>query len=182
MRVLRRVLLLVLVLLVVAAIALVIGARPDLEDARDEVDARWDALAQPLDERYARLEAAVAAARGTPGSSAELVEELETAIGRWYAARDDDAAVADQVAAANDLEGLARRFGAVAAASPRLSADPEVTAALAAYRDAPVPEGAPAFTEAVRHYEDERDGPLRAVVATVLGYDEIPALALPTPV
>jgi len=180
MRVLRRVSLLVLVGLVVAAIALVLGSRPDLEDARDEVDVRWDAIAQPLDERYARLEAVVAAARGTPGPSAELVEELERAIARWNAAR-DDAAVADRVAAANDLEGLARRFAAVAAASPRLSADPEVTAALAAYRDAPVPEGAAAFSEAVRRYEAVRDGPLRAVVATVLGYDEIPTLALPTP-
>lgn len=180
MRVLRRVLLLVLVGLVVAAIALVLDARPELEDARDEVDARWDAIARPLEERYARIEAAVAAARGTPGPSAELVEELETAIGRWNAAR-DDAAVADQVAAANDLEGLARRFAGVAAASPRLSADPEVTAALAAHRDAPAPDGAAAFTEAVRRYENERDGPLRAVVATVLGYDEIPALALSAP-
>lgn len=178
MRALRRVLVLLFVLLAVAASVVVLVTRPDLEAARDEVDRRWEAIAPALDERYVRLAAAADAARGTPGPAAALVEELDAALGAWRSARDGGGLTA-QVGAANDLEGLARRFDAVAAASPRLSADAEVGAALGAFRDAAPPEGTAAFDDAVRAYQAERDGPVQGLVAAVLGHGEIPELALP---
>ena len=179
MRVLRQLLPFLVVLLIVGALALVLSSRPQLEDARDEVDARWRAVAAPLSARYELLAAASTAARANTGPAGAVAAEVDTALAAWAEARDGE--VAGAVDAANDLEGLGRRLVAAVAASPALAGDPAVQAAIAGFATAAPPEPATPFVTAVRAYEDERDGPLRGVVAEALGYDAIPVLVMAAP-
>jgi hypothetical protein len=159
--------------------AYALTARPDLDDARDAASERWLAVREPLDARYARLAAANDAVRDAAGPDRDVVRDLDAAIGRWSDLFDSrDGTVADEVRAANDLEGLARRLAAVVAGSPVLRGDEAVTAALAALGETPVPEVAASFDELVRAYERERQGRLRRLAAGLLGYDELPLLDL----
>lgn len=48
----------VLVLLITGAVALMLTARPRLEDRRDDVDRAWAPLREPLAARYEQLAAA----------------------------------------------------------------------------------------------------------------------------
>ncbi len=91
------------------------------------------------------------------------------------------ASLAEQVEAANVLEGLARRLAASVAGSERLSADAEVTEAMAGLGEASIPESARAFDDAVSEYEDVRGGPVKRTISDLLGYDAIPALDLGDP-
>jgi hypothetical protein len=50
-----------------------------------------------------------------------------------------------------------------------------------AFAAAALPAELTAFTEAVQAYEDERQGPVRSVVADVFGYDAVPTVAVPPP-
>jgi hypothetical protein len=178
MRKLRRVLPLLVVLLVVAMVALTLYARSDLANAREEVDARWSALAVPLDARYDTLALASAAVRPNAGSATAIVDDLDAAYQEWTRLRDSGSDIEAQIAAANRQEALARRLVTTAGASPRLSGDPQVTAALDAFTTAPVPEPLPRFDDAVHAYQDERDGPIRRPIAAILAYDAIPTLDL----
>lgn len=176
MRVLRRVLLLVPALLVLAAVAVVLAARPQLENAEDDVERAWAELASSLDARYELLAATTAAIGDTPGPSGELADELDRALGRWRNVRAEEASVDTQVEAANALEGLARRLDVTVRASPRVSAVPEVIAALDAFVNAPPPGELAAFEAAARAYAKERSGISRSVVAGLLDYEAVPAL------
>jgi hypothetical protein len=175
MRALRFIVPSIVLALVVAVAALVLYARPQLDDARDDVSTRWITAATALDERYALLAAATGLVRDTPGPAGELAHQVDTALARWLRAREADRPVADEVQATNQLEAAARRLDAAVRASPRLSADPAVIAAFDAFA-ATLPEPVASFQAAVRAYADERDGTLRRVVADTFGYDPIPVL------
>jgi hypothetical protein len=176
MRVVRRLLPLALLLVVIVAIAFVLTSRPRLEDARDEVEQRWDALVEPLDARYELLDGVTAAIGGAPGPSATLAGDVNAALERWNALRADDSGVEDAVDTANRLEALGRRLDATVRASARLSAIPEVMTALDAYAGAEIPGEVAAFTTAVRDYAEERSGSARGLMADLFGYDAVPAL------
>ena len=88
------------------------------------------------------------------------------------------ASVAAQVAAANDVEALARRLVATAAASPRVQGQRRRVAGHCAQflERLARTDAAAGFNQDVASYEHERRGPVRAVVASVLGDGSIPVL------
>jgi hypothetical protein len=177
MRAVRRWVPLVLLFLIAGLVALVLTSRPDLEDARKEVDRRWDAVTAPLDERYTLLAAANGAVGARPGPPGEISADVSQALENWVDARRDgdrDRAIS----AANDLEGLGRRFVLVVGASRSLTADPAVMEAVNAFASSPSPAELAAFRDAVRAYENERDGPARTIVAGMFGYDAVPAVVV----
>jgi hypothetical protein len=178
MRMVRLIVPIVLVLLVVVAGVIVLTSRPGLEDARKGVDATWDAAAPRINERLTVLAAANQPLVSTPGPVGEVAKEVDAELKTWVRAQqsnDRDAAIES----ANQLEGLGRRLVAVVRASPRVSADPNITARIDAFANTPEPAEIDAFARAVRAYEDERRGPIRGIVAGALGYDEVPTLAVP---
>jgi hypothetical protein len=180
MRIVRRWVPLLLVLVVVAVVALVLTSRPDLEDASSDVDSTWDAATSALDQRYTLLADANGGVTGRPGPPGEISTEVGKSLQEWLDARESD----DRnraIDAANDLEGLGRRFVLVVSTSPTLAADPAVMDAVNAYANAAPPEELAAFSAAVRTYADERKGPVRGMVASMFGYDAIPIIALPSP-
>jgi hypothetical protein len=82
---------------------------------------------------------------------------------------------------ADELEALARRARANVAASARLSADPGIASAFAAFDQAVVaPAAVKAYNRAVRAYERARTGTIKSLVARALGYDARPVLVLGT--
>jgi hypothetical protein len=80
------------------------------------------------------------------------------------------------VAAANDLEALARRLQATAAASPRVKSNAAVLTAWSQFLSDSSRAAALDFNQKVSSYEHERRGPVRAVVASILGDGAIPVL------
>ena len=99
MHVLRvvRVLLLVLVAaVVVGAASSVLSARPDLQNAKRNVDTSWSALSGPLNERYLLLADANEKLQPIPGPIRGLVGDVGAA-----------------------LDQLARRLGRTAPSPPR---------------------------------------------------------------
>lgn len=184
----RRLLVLVLlatVLVVGGAVALVLTARPDLDDGRRAVDTRWSTLRGPLATRYAGL-AQLATALGAAGAgertyTVDLVDE----VGTWDRLAGRDADPASEVMSANRLEGLATRVRTNVAHSARLSQDPGITEALAAFDTALVPTpDVDAYNRAVRRYQSTRTDTVKQIPADLLGFDARPVLVLgagPTP-
>lgn len=179
----RRVLLLLaLAILVVAgaAVALVATARPDLEDGRSAVDARWAPLRGPLATRYEGL-AQVSEALGASGAgertyAVDLRDEVET-WNRLIARTDPD--VGAEAASANRLEGLAARVRANVARSARLNQDPALALVLAAYDSALVStDDVEAYNRAVRRYQATRTDTFTRLPADLLGYDARPVLVV----
>jgi len=177
LRTLRRAVLVLIVSAAIVGTALALTARPDLEKARDDATATWKAVRSPLTARYDTLAEANDAVRTVGGAGRDVVEDLGAALDRWHAAA-SGSPVSEQVAAANDLEGLIRRLSASVAASERLSSDATVTTALSALTDTKIPEAGRAFNDAAGSYAAKRAGPARRVVAGLLGYEAIPALDL----
>jgi hypothetical protein len=178
MRMMRRIVPIVLVLLVVVAGVIVLTSRPGLEDARKDVDTTWDAAAPKINQRLVLLAAADQPLVSTPGPVGDIAKEVDAELKTWVRTQqsnDRDAAIES----ANALEGLGRRLVAVVRASPRVSADPNVTAKVDAFANTPEPAELAAFARAVRAYEDERRGPIRGLVAGALGYDQVPTLSVP---
>jgi hypothetical protein len=178
MRIVRRALPVVIVLLIVVALVLVLTSRPSLEQARDDVDATWDAATPKLSERFVVLAAANQPVVNTPGPAGQVAKDVDAGLQRWVRTQEDD----DRDAAidtANELEGLGRRLVNVVRSSPRLSTDPNITGPIDAYANAGPPPELTTFARAVRAYEEERQGPVRSAVADVLGYDGVPTLAVP---
>ena len=176
-----RVLLPVLIVAaVVGAGSSVLSARPDLQKAKRNVDTSWSSLSVQLDHRYVLLKAVDDTLRPIPGPIRTLVGDVDGTLARWRDVR-THTGVATQVAAANDVEALARRLVATAAASPRLRSNATVVSALAPFLADPSRTAAVAFNEKIASYEHERRGPVRAVVASVLGDGAIPVLDTTTP-
>jgi hypothetical protein len=184
MRRLRWILLVLVLLMVGGVVAAALLVRPDLVDTRDQVDATWAPLRAPLATRYEALgdvaTGLTAAGAGDRAATVDLIAELE----RWRAfalrgpKHTDPGA---EAATADDLEALARRARANVAASARLTADPAIAAAFAAFDQAVVaPATVKAYNRAVRAYEHAREGTIKALVARALGYDARPVLVLGT--
>jgi hypothetical protein len=167
--------LLVVALLVVAGVS-VLTARPDLQDAKHGVDATWAPLAADLNGRYFRLEGADQRLHALTGPSRALVGDLDAALSDWSAMR-KHGTVTQQVEAANALEAIALRI----ASAPRVQDDAQAHAALTAFSGQAPPSAAKAFNDAVVHYHKALQGPVRSVVASVFGYDEVPTFDPPTP-
>jgi len=184
MRRLRWILLVLVLLMVGGVVAAALLVRPDLVDARDRVDATWAPLRDPLATRYEAL-GGVATALTTAGAGDRAAtKDLSAELARWQAfalrgpKHTDPGA---EATTADELEALARRARANVAASGRLSGDPGIAAAFAAFDQAVVAPGAvKAYNRAVRAYEGARTGTIKALVAGALGYDARPVLVLGT--
>jgi hypothetical protein len=180
MRVLRRLVPIILVVALVVALLLVFTARPDIRDARTNVNTSWDAAAPALDTRFGLLATANNTVKGTPGPVGEVAKEVDASLQDWLKARASKNRDRS-IAVANELEGLGRRLVLVVRASPRVSVDPKVTGPVDAYANAAQPAELGAFATAAKAYADEREGPVHALVAQMFGYDAVPSVAVPPP-
>jgi hypothetical protein len=172
LRVMRVLVPAAVVLAIVAGVTSVLSARPDIQHAKSAVDTAWTPLGRQLEPRYVFLAAADRQVAALSGPVHELAADVGRALTSWQAAR-RGGSVASQVQAANTLEALGRRLIATAIASPRVQGSAKQ--AVITYAQTTV--SAASFNDAVQKYERERRGPLRGVVATVLGDDDIPAFA-----
>jgi hypothetical protein len=175
LRVVRVLLAVLVVAAVVAAGSSVLSARPDLQKAKHNVDTSWSTLSGRLDHRYVLLANVDDKIRPIPGPIHALVSDVDGALARWRDVR-THSSVARQVDAANDLEALARRLLATASASPRVKNNTAVLPALGAFLADASRDAATDFNRDVVSYEHERRGPVRTVVASVLGDGAIPVL------
>ncbi len=174
-----RWLVLALVLLVVAGIVVaVVSVQPKLSDARDRVDRAWTPLQPALVARYQTLGGVELALDAGGAQTRTVTVDLHATLASWQRlARVDDPG--DQAPLANDLEALALRVKANVAASARLSNDPPLVAALAAFdRSVVSPPGVNAYNQAVLAYQQERTGAVHHLVAGVFGFDARPVLAI----
>jgi hypothetical protein len=174
----------VVVLVAVGAAAAWFTVRPDLDTARDRVDAAWTPLRAPLAARYAALGGVAKALTDGGAGDRAVTKDLDAELARWnklalLGPRHTDAA--QEATIANGLEALARRLRANVNASVKLSSNTAITNALLAYDQAVVsiPE-VKLYNHAVHAYEDERSGTLHRLVADLLGYDARPVLVLGT--
>jgi hypothetical protein len=174
-RLLRIFIPLLLLAAVVAGVVVVVTSRGELQSARRQVNAAWTPLRIALDSRYDKLANAADAVRETPGPLHQLVIQIDRASGEWKNLGTNGGSVAAQVTAANDLEGLGRRFVLTALATPRLGDNAPALALVSAYAAQKPPAVASDFGAAVTHYERERDRPARRLAATILGYKSVPA-------
>ena len=176
----RRVVLVIAALAIAGTATAMLLVRPDLESARDRVDARWGPLRPPLSARYTALANVAQALHAAGAADRAVTKDLDAAIARWskLALRGPahtDAGV--EATTANELEALARRVKANYLASPRLMANPGLGPAIQAFDGAFVPAPAiKAYNQAVRNYEDARAGIIKGLVAGVLGYESRPVL------
>jgi hypothetical protein len=175
LRVVRVLLAVVVVAAVVAVGSSVLSARPDLQKAKSNVDTSWSTLSGRLDHRYVLLAAVDDKIRPIPGPIHTVVGDVDGALARWRDVR-THSGVATQVAAANDLEALSRRLIATATASPRVTNNATVLPALGAFLADRSRAAADGFNHDVVSYEHERRGPVRTVVASLLGDRAIPVL------
>jgi hypothetical protein len=177
LRVVRVLLVVLLVAVVVGAGSSVLSARPDLESAKRDVDSAWATLAPALNRRYVQLTAVNNKLDSVPGPVQSLVDATRTSLAHWSDAR-RHGGVAAQVAAANDVEAIARRLLATQAASPRVRGNAALLSDVGKYlaMSTSTQTSAAEFNQAVDKYEHERRGPVRAVVASVLGDKTIPVL------
>jgi hypothetical protein len=174
-RVVRITLPVFIVLAIVFGLVAVFTTRPDQQHAKRQVNEAWAPLAENLNRRYVLLVAADEKVRGVPGPVRQLADSVRNALQRWQAAGQRPS-IEPQVRAANMLEALGRRLIAAATQSDRVQADQDVKAAVADFSQAATAgERVAAYNAAVRRYARERRGPVRGLVASVLGHDDIPA-------
>jgi hypothetical protein len=176
LRVVRVLLAVLIVAAIVGAGSSVLSARPDLEKAKRNVDTSWSALAPRLDTRYELLKNVDDGLRPIPGPVHALVGDADAALAHWRDVR-AHSDVAAQVAAANAVEAVARRMVATASVSPRVSANAAALTVLSPFlKDAARANGGGGFNDDVTSYEHERRGPVRTLIASVLGDGSIPVL------
>ena len=180
----RWIVLAVVVLLVAVVLAGALLVRPDLVDARDRVDARWDALRSDLAERYVLLAAVTTALDSAGASSRSVTRDLRDELRRWSDLRDRKQVDREQEAtSANNLEALARRANANFNSSDRLRNNADLVAAFQAFNQEVVPQPAiDAYNRAVRRYEATRDGVFARLIAGVLGFESRPVLFVAPPI
>ena len=175
LRVVRVLLPVLIVAAVVGAGVSVLSARPDIQKSKSNVDASWTSVSGQLDHRYELLTTVDQNLQPIPGPLHTLVGSVDAALAHWRSLR-PRGSIATQVAAANDVEGLARRLIVTEAASPRVKGNVKVLTAVAAFLADPWQNAANAFNQRVTSYEHERRGPVRAIVASMLGDASIPVL------
>lgn len=172
----RWLIVIALVLVVAGAIAAVLTVQPALSDARDRVDARWSAIRQPLVDRYIALGGVAQTLKDAGEANRSVTKDLDAALDRWSklalrGAEHTDPGV--EASTANELEALARRVRANILASDRLKTNTVLGTALGAFDQSVVsPPGVKAYNAGVRRYEDEREGAIHHLVASILGYKE----------
>jgi hypothetical protein len=176
LRVVRVLLAVLIVAAVVGAGSSVLSARPDLQKAKRNVDASWSALAPGLGHRYDLLAGLSDGLRPISGPVHVLVADTDSAVAHWHDAR-AHSGVAAQVSAANDVEAIARRLVSTASVSPRVQKDAAALKALSAFlADRARASGGANFNQDVTSYEQERRGPVRTLIASVLRDGSIPIL------
>jgi hypothetical protein len=179
-RVRRLVVVVAVVAVVAGAAAVVLTTKPDIDDARDRVDARWTPLRAPLQARYQLLAGVDQAMTAAGAGDRAVIKELRVAFDRWAKLAGQPDAKADAAAeaeTANTLEALARRAQANYALSDRLNKIPEIKQAIDAYRAAVVPDvDLRAYNRAVRRYQEARSGFLESAVAAAFGLGARPIL------
>jgi hypothetical protein len=180
LRVVRVLLPLLIVAALVGAGSSVLSARPDLQRAEHNVKASWTSVSGQLDNRYVLLAKVDDNLRAVPGPIHAIVTDLDGALSRWRAVH-GHSGVATQVNAANDVEALARRLIATETISPRVKGNGSILTAVGNYLGVSSTTAATAFNARVVSYERERRGPVRAVVARLLGDGEIPVLDTTSP-
>ena len=179
LRWLRIFLPLLLVALVVAAVVLVFSSRNDLRQARGRVNTAWEPLQSQLDSRYDVLHTAFSndTIRSVPGPFHTIVTQVAFAYQHWRDLEQHHGSVADEVAAANDLEAAGRRLVQAAQQAPRLKGNEGALAAIVAYANNSLPSSAGVvvdFETQVARFQKLRDRPANQLAARVLGYDAIP--------
>jgi transposase len=174
----RLLLLALVVLLVSGAVALVVVGKPTLDDNRETVDARWNALRPPLTTRYENLDAALAALVAAGGGDRAVARDLRRDLAAWREAlRERDATTQTEIA--NRLEGQAFRLRANLFASPRLAGVEDLTTRVGEFRtSAPRAALVRAYNRAVRTYEDDRTDTLRTPIARLFGFGDRPVLVI----
>jgi hypothetical protein len=181
LRVVRVLLAVLIVAAVVGAGSSVLSARPDLQKAKRNVDTSWSALAPGLEGRYNLLQNLDEGLRPISGPVHVLVADTDSALTHWHDTR-AHSGVAAQVDAANNVEAIARRLVATASVSPRVQKNAAALTALRAFLDDKTrAAGGAGFNQNVTSYEKERRGPVRTLIASVLGDGSIPVLDTTTP-
>ena len=178
-RVLRIAIPVLLVAVLVAGVVAVFAARPDIESAKDDVDAQWAKLVPALTVRYDALARGDEPLKAIPGSTRWVASDVATALQRWRQV-EDGGAIEAQVRAANNVEAASRRMLVVVTDSPRVKGNNAVLQPLGTYIATPAPDPT-AFNASVATYQAERRGPVRQVVADLVGGGDIPGLATPPP-
>jgi hypothetical protein len=163
---------LVLLIIVIVAVVVVLGNRSALNHARSRVDTRWTALRAPLQSRYAQLDVVNDALAKDLGAATGVPARLTKALREWNRltapGRRDPAA---EVAAADELEGLAAVERVTARSSDRIKADQALQTAAANFdKTAPPAALVDAYNGAVRTYEHDRTTGVRRLTATLFGY------------
>jgi hypothetical protein len=178
LRWLRIFLPLLLVAVIVAAVVLVFSARKDLRQSRANVETQWVQLRHQLDMRYDVLHTAFTddAVKTVPGPLHVIVENTANAFEHWRDLESHNGSVADEVAAANDLEASGRRLVIAARQAPRLKNNAAALAHIKAYADNALPrtETSTAYEQQVEQFEKLRGRPANRLAASVLGYGAIP--------
>jgi hypothetical protein len=170
----RWLIVIALVLVVAGAVAAVLTIQPKLSDARDRVDARWSAVRPHLVARYTALGGVAQALKDAGETNRSVTKDLDAALPRWsklalLGAEHTDPGV--EASTANELEALARRVRANIVASDRLKTNAAILAAFTTFDQAVVPPpDVKAYNASVRRYEDEREGAIHHLVASVLGF------------
>lgn len=171
----RRILVLLVVTAVVGGAALALSDRSTLQHDDDAVAAAWRPVRAALADRWTALAALDEAVR-TAGPRRDVSSDYERAAARQRSAAAKGPA--EQISAANDLDGIGRRFGALVNGSKRYADVTAVTDALRAF-EAAGPSDALVATldDAVDRANAHRDGVLRRLVAGLLGHDDLPRYA-----
>jgi hypothetical protein len=175
LRVVRVLLVVLVVAAVVGAGSSVLSARPDLDNAKRNVNTAWTTVAPQLDARYLQLTAVAQHLAAVAGPVHTIAGDANTALAHWRDVR-QHGSVAAQVAAANEVEAMARRLLATQAASPRVRGNTTLLNDVGKFLALSSGSAAADFNRAVESYEHERKGPVRAVVAGILGDRAIPTL------
>jgi hypothetical protein len=177
LRITRMLLPLLIVAVAVFGIVSVVSARPDLQDAKKHVNQTWTPVRDGLTARYVVLQSATDELEKMPGPVRELAGSVDTALTTWKTSA--NSSVASQVRAANNVEALARRMVTTARASDRVKSDANASPLIDAYaqNSSLGLVTLSNFNNAVARYDKERHGPVRGVVANMLGDDDIPALS-----
>jgi hypothetical protein len=176
-RVLRVLIPVLIVAVLVAGVVAVFVARPDIESAKDDVDAQWAKLAPALTVRYDALAQADEPLKAIPGSIRTVANDVDTALQRWRQV-EDGGAIDAQVRAANSVEAASRRMLVVVTDSPRVKGNNAVQQPLLVFIGTPAPDPT-AFNASVATYQAERRGPVRQIIADLVGGGDIPGLATP---
>lgn len=166
---------------VLVAIALVVvTGRSQLVDQRNDVDAAWNDLREPLTARYLSL-GEIAALAEEVGGARTVITNTQDALEEWTqtgatgtAARDPER----EVRLANELEGLGARLATNVRESPRLNASADLIAAVDAYPTTlPPAELIDAYDRAVRTYDEDRNALRYRATASLFGFGSRSAFA-----